>query len=63
MTMKRKRRDTITRKELGRLSFCNSRRMPTVVNDGGIRKRWVGIGWVAEGPANGHEVKVVEGKP
>lgn len=51
---------TIKRDELARLSFCNSDRMPQVVNDNGQRKQWVGIGWITEGPAKGTEIKVVD---
>lgn len=50
----------IERSKLARLAFCNSRRMPQVVNDGGRRKRWVGIGWIDEGPATGRECLVIE---
>ena len=38
---------------LGRMSFSNSARLPQFVNDDGVRKHWVGIGWVPEGPATG----------
>ncbi len=51
---------TIKRDELARRSFCNSPRMPQVVNDNGLRKQWVGIGWVTEGPAKGNEVRVLD---
>lgn len=51
---------TITRSELARLSFCNSKKLPQVVNLDGKRMRWVGIGWVDEGKPTGREVKVVE---
>lgn len=54
-----KKATTITVERLAWLSMCNSRLLPKVVNDEGVRKRWVGIGWVAEGPATGREVKVV----
>jgi len=49
---------TISRSELSRLAFVNSRLTPQVVNDNGRRKRWVGIGWVDEGKAKGTEIKV-----
>lgn len=51
---------TIKRNELARLAFCNSPKLPQVVNDNGQRKQWVGIGWVVEGPATGGETKVVD---
>ena len=60
-TKKRKKRHkTITRSELCHLAFCNSRRLPQVINDDGRRKQWVGIGWIDEGKATGTEVKVVD---
>lgn len=34
--------------------------MPRVEHDG-IRKNWVGIGWVDEGPAHGDELLLTEG--
>lgn len=49
---------TITAKRLAWLSMCNSRSLPKLVNDEGRRKRWVGIGWVDEGPAKGTETRV-----
>ena len=55
-----KHRETIDFKELKRLSFCNSGRLPQVVDAWGRRMRWMGIGWVDEGPAKGDEVLVVE---
>lgn len=42
---------TITNKELHRLGFLNSPRLPLTINVGGNRHRWVGIGWVEEGLA------------
>jgi hypothetical protein len=51
---------TIGRAELARLAFVNSGRLPQVVNDGGRRTRWVGIGWVDEGAARGDEVRVAD---
>ena len=53
---------TITRTELARLTFCNSRKLPLAVNDGGTRKEWVGIGWVEAGKPHGNEVLVIEEK-
>ncbi len=58
---KKKRRRTITRVELSRLSFCNSDRLPRFINDGGVRYEWTGIGWFDFGKQiTGHEVKVVD---
>lgn len=54
-----KRRKTITVEELSRLSFCNSKKLPLYINDGGIRKHWIGIGWIAQGKATGREVKLI----
>ena len=50
----------ITRSELARLSFCNSTKLPLVVNLDDKRMRWVGIGWVDEGKPTGREVKVID---
>lgn len=50
---------TIERKKLARLALCDSPDLPPVVNDDGRRRRWVGIGWVDEGPADGTETQVV----
>lgn len=56
-----KKLQTISRDELARLCVVNSSRIPSPVNDGGMRRTWVGIGWVTEGPANGTEkAKVIE---
>ena len=41
-----KSKNTITREELSRLSFCNSKKLPTKISDNGIVKEWVGIGWI-----------------
>jgi hypothetical protein len=46
--------------DLQRLIFCNSSKLPQVVDDEGRRKRWVGMGWVDEGLANGTEEARVE---
>jgi hypothetical protein len=54
-------RPTITRGELCRLAFCNSKRLPWTVSIDGERFQWVGIGWVNEGPELGDEVIVVDG--
>lgn len=43
--------------ELQRLCMCNSAKVP-VVEIGGLRRRWVGIGLVEEGPAQGNEVLI-----
>lgn len=53
------KRTEITYDELKMLSFSNSKDLPSVINDGGRRKRWVGIGWVDEGEATGTEVKLI----
>lgn len=41
--------------ELAHQSVANSPDLPRLVNDFGKRRRWVGIGWVDEGPALGSE--------
>ena len=51
---------TIERERLARLSFTNSPKLPLVVSDGGVRKEWVGIGWVEDGPSRGDEVVVLD---
>jgi hypothetical protein len=51
---------TITRSELMRLAFCNSKKLLLAVNDGGVRKEWVGIGWIAGGKLRGDEVFVID---
>lgn len=51
---------TITRSQLSRLSICNSKKLPLSVNDGGLRKEWVGIGWIETGEPHGDEVLVIE---
>lgn len=56
----KKKRKTIKYDILYRLSFCNSKRLPSVVNMDGKRMRWVGIGWVDEGKPTGREVVVVD---
>ena len=50
---------TITRSELAQLTFCNSKRLSLAVNDGGVRKEWVGIGWIEDGKPHGDEVLVI----
>jgi hypothetical protein len=54
-----KKQRRVKRTDLARMSFTNSPRIPKTVNDGGRSKRWVGIGWVDEGPATGKEEAVV----
>lgn len=54
----KKKTKTIDRDELCRMAFLNSRRMPQIINDNGVRKRWVGIGWVDEGKPTGRETIV-----
>jgi len=51
---------TVKRDALVRMAAINSRDLPHLIEDGGRRKRWVGIGWVDEGPADGTEVLVVD---
>jgi len=51
---------TITRSELARLTFCNSKKLPPAVDDGGVRKEWVGIGWIENGKPHGDEVLVID---
>lgn len=54
-------RKTITRDELARLSFTNSQHLPQAINDGGVRKEWVGIGWIpSHEPPAGNEAVVIE---
>jgi hypothetical protein len=60
---KARTRKTIKFSELKRLSFCNSKKLPQVVNIEGHRMRWVGIGWVDEGELEGDEVEVVDDQP
>lgn len=50
---------TIARGELARLAFCNSKRLPHVINLDGERHQWVGIDWVNEGELRGDETRVV----
>lgn len=52
-------RETITRADLSRKAFANAKDLPQVVDLAGRRMRWVGIGWVDEGPAKGTEVQVI----
>ena len=60
-TKKKKRQPkTIKRAELCRLAFCNSDKLPTIIEIDGRRKWWVGIGWVDEGAPRGDEVKVID---
>lgn len=54
-------RRTIQADELRRLAFCNSKKLPQVVEWEGRRRQWVGIGWVDEGKPTGREVLVVDG--
>lgn len=53
------KRKTIRISELSRLAFCNSERLPTVVECNGKRLQWVGIGWVDEGKPRGDETLVI----
>lgn len=54
---------TIIRSELARLAFCNSKKLPLAVNDGGVRKEWVGVGWIENGKPHGDEVLVIDDPP
>lgn len=56
---KRKTPKTITRAELRKLAFCNSQKIPHAVNDGGVRKEWIGIGWLEAGKPDGSEPYLV----
>ncbi|MBI4660944.1 MAG: hypothetical protein HY735_19085 [Verrucomicrobia bacterium] len=51
---------TIMRSELAILSACNSKRVPLAVNDYGVRREWVGIGWIDVCEARGDEVVVLD---
>jgi hypothetical protein len=57
---KQKKQKTISRTELCSLVRCNSDKLPSPVSLEGRRMRWVGIGWVDEGPATGQEPRVVD---
>jgi len=54
---------TISRSELERLTFCNSKKLPLAVIDGGVRKEWVGIGWIDDGKPHGDEVLIIDDSP
>ena len=60
MKARRKKQKTIKFAELKRLSFCNSPRLPKAIAVGGMRREWVGIGWIDVGPLRGDETLVVE---
>jgi hypothetical protein len=53
---------TITKTELARLSFCNSKSLPNKVWYNGKFMQWVGIGWIEidKAEAKGTEPTVVE---
>src|SRR4051794_35021966 len=53
----------ITRSELARLASCNSKKLPSAVNDDGVRKEWVGVGWIEGGKPHGDEVHVINEPP
>lgn len=55
-----KGRKTIEFKDLQTLSVVNSPKLPKAVDVAGVRKEWVGIGWVEVGKPEGDEVIVVE---
>lgn len=56
----KKSRPTVTFRELRRMTVCGSPNLPEFVEADGVRKHWVGFGWVDHGPALGNEVLVVE---
>lgn len=50
----------IERDTLSRMSVTNSPKMPTVVNDHGQLREWVGIGWIdIKQPPSGREPVVI----
>lgn len=52
---------TIDRDKLCRLAYVNSKKLPHHVIDGGVRKHWVGVGWIdheGESPQKGDVVIV-----
>ena len=53
----------ITRSELARLIVSNSKKVPLAVNDSGVRKEWVGIGWIEDGKPHGDEVVLIDDPP
>lgn len=53
---------TVDRDDLIRMCQMNSKKLPIHVNDGGVRKTWVGIGWVSEGAPRGDEPLVTDNK-
>ncbi len=55
-----KGRKTIEFSELKLLSTINSEKLPQAVDVAGVRREWVGIGWVEVGKPEGDEVIVVE---
>ena len=52
------RQKAISHSKLSRLTLCNSKKIPRAVNHDGVRKEWVGIGWIACGKPRGDEVLV-----
>ncbi len=53
-------RRTMEFSEWKRLMVSNSKNAPTYVSVGGIRRCWVGIGTIDEGPEHGDEIIIVE---
>ncbi len=51
---------TIDRYRLARLTAANSPLVPTLVDDHGTRRRWVGCGWLTEGRADGSETRITD---
>lgn len=57
---KKAKKKTMKLSKVQRMAFLNSPKLPQVISHHGIRKRWVGIGWVDEGKPTGKEVVVVD---
>lgn len=61
MPTKTKKPKTMEFKELQRLSFCNSEKLPQYINVAGQRKQWVGIGWIdVKEPVEPEDIVIVE---
>ena len=60
-TLKSQVEDPMKYSELRRLCIVNSDKIPSTVNIGGRKQRWVGIGLVDEGEADGTEVEIIDG--
>lgn len=57
---RKRKRKTISRAELERLSVCNSSKIPPVVEKDGKQYMWMGVYWIENGRATGKEVLVVD---